>query len=375
MTTIKQIILKTELYKFNKVTEFINDFKIDENDLILTNEYIFIPYFKELNIKANVIFQEKYGNGEPTDEMFERIYSDISKLKEYRRVIGIGGGTIMDLAKILALKNCSPVEDLFSGNIKIEKDKELILIPTTCGTGSEVTNISILSFVSKNTKIGLAVDEMYADKAVILPELLEGLPFQFFASSSIDALIHAVESSLSPKSTEYTELFSYKAIEKIIKGYQYIVENGEESRRNILEEFLIASNYAGIAFGTAGCAAVHALSYPLSGTFHVPHGEANYAVFIAVMKKYMTKKSDGKIKKLNIFLANLLECDEESVYNNLELLLNKIIYKKTLKEYGANIEILEEWTKNVLETQQRLMVNSFVPLNSADILDIYKSLN
>ncbi|MBP2025913.1 4-hydroxybutyrate dehydrogenase [Peptoniphilus stercorisuis] len=375
MTTIKQIILKTELYKFNKVTEFINDFKIDENDLILTNEYIFIPYFKELNIKANVIFQEKYGNGEPTDEMFERIYLDISKLKEYRRVIGVGGGTIMDLAKILALKNCSPVEDLFSGNIKIEKDKELILIPTTCGTGSEVTNISILSFVSKNTKIGLAVDEMYADKAVILPELLEGLPFQFFASSSIDALIHAVESSLSPKSTEYTELFSYKAIEKIIKGYQYIVENGEESRKNMLEEFLIASNYAGIAFGTAGCATVHALSYPLSGTFHVPHGEANYAVFIAVMKKYMTKKSDGKIKKLNIFLANLLECDEENVYNNLELLLNKIIYKKTLKEYGANIEILEEWTKNVLETQQRLIVNSFVPLNSADILDIYKSLN
>lgn len=81
-----------------------------------------------------------------------------------------------------------------------------------------------------------------------------GLPFPVFAASSIDALVHAVESALSPKATPYTRLFSYKAIEMILRGYQQIVKNGREARVPLLPEFLTASNFAGIAFGTAGCA-------------------------------------------------------------------------------------------------------------------------
>ena len=81
-----------------------------------------------------------------------------------------------------------------------------------------------------------------------------GLPFPVFAASSIDALVHAVESALSPKATPYTRLFSYKAIEMILRGYQQIVKNGREARIPLLPEFLTASNFAGIAFGTAGCA-------------------------------------------------------------------------------------------------------------------------
>ncbi|MFR6334077.1 MAG: iron-containing alcohol dehydrogenase, partial [Eisenbergiella sp.] len=101
------------------------------------------------------------------------------------------------------LKNVSPVEDLYDGRLEIVKDKELVLVPTTCGTGSEVTNIAILALNKKGTKKGLAVDEMYADSAVLIPELLGGLPFKFFAASSIDALIHAVESAC-PQRNEMT---------------------------------------------------------------------------------------------------------------------------------------------------------------------------
>ncbi|MCQ4720652.1 iron-containing alcohol dehydrogenase, partial [Flavonifractor plautii] len=108
---------------------------------------------------------------------------------------------------------------------------------------------------------------MYADHAVLIPELLEGLPFSVFATSSIDAQVHAVESSLSPKATPYTKLFGYKAIEMIIMGYQRIATEGREALLSLLEDFLVASNFAGIAFGTAGCAAVHALSYPLGGKY------------------------------------------------------------------------------------------------------------
>ncbi|MBR2881023.1 MAG: iron-containing alcohol dehydrogenase, partial [Prevotella sp.] len=98
------------------------------------------------------------------------------------------------------------------------------------------------------------------------------------ATSSVDALIHAVESFLSPKASPFTDLFGAKAIEMIMKGYAKIIERGgntKENRADLLKDFAIASNYAGIAFGNAGCGAVHALSYAHGGAFHIPHGEAN----------------------------------------------------------------------------------------------------
>ena len=193
------------------------------------------------------------------------------------------------------------------------KNKELVLVPTTCGTGSEVTNIAILALNSRGTKKGLAVDDMYADEAVLIPELLKGLPFGVFATSSIDALIHAIESSLSPKGNETTRMFGYRAIEMILTGYMKIAKEGKEARIPLLNDFLMASNYAGIAFGNAGCAAVHALSYPLGATFHVPHGEANYAMFTGVMNNYMEIKTDGEIEKLNNYIAGILGCDAANV--------------------------------------------------------------
>ena len=142
----------------------------------------------------------------------------------------------------------------------------------------------------------------------------------------------------------------------------------------MLETFLIASNMAGFAFGTAGCAAVHALSYPLGGTYHVPHGESNYALFTGVLNKYMEKKSDGEIAHLNAYLADLLECDTPDVYTELENLLNRILPKKPLHEYGVTDEDIVTFTDSVLITQGRLMANNFVPLTRDDVLDIYKKL-
>ena len=104
------------------------------------------------------------------------------------------------------------------------------------------------------------------------------------------------------------------------------------------------------------------------------HGEANYAVFIGVMKKYMEIRQDGKIQKLNHFLSELLGCSYEEVYEKLEELLNKILSKKTMKEYGATREMLAQWADSVIEGQQRLMVNSFVPLGRNEVLEIYEGL-
>ena len=263
---------------------------------------------------------------------------------------------------------------LYDGKLPVEKDKELVLVPTTCGTGSEVTNIAILALNSRGTKKGLAVDEMYADAAVLIPELLKGLPFRFFATSSIDALVHAVESSLSPKGNEYTRMFGYKAIDMILRGYMEIREKGPEARIPLLDRFLTASNYAGIAFGNAGCAAVHALSYPLGATYHVAHGESNYALFTGVMKNYMEIKQDGEIAKMNAFLAEILGCGVAEVYDALEELLNVLLPKKALHEYGVTEEDLAVFTDSVFANQGRLMANNFVELDKNRVYKIYKEL-
>lgn len=370
---MKQFSIRPQIMKFDKCREFAEQFSINERDLVLTNEYIYNPYFGAMNLKCNIIFQEKYGMGEPSDEMVEAIYKDMKDI-EYDRVIAIGGGTIIDICKLFALKKFSPVLDLYDRKFEVVKEKELYIIPTTCGTGSEVTNISILALVSRNTKLGLADNALYADAAVLIPELLEGLPFKFFATSSIDALIHAVESGLSPKASCFTELYSYEAIKMIVSGYKKIAAEGQEARLGILEDFLVASTYAGIAFGNAGCAAVHAMSYPLGAAYHVPHGESNYALFTGVMKMYMKLAPKGRIEKMNAYIAQLLGCKEDAVYEELEKLLNNIIQKKALHEYGVTEEDLKSFTANVMEKQGRLMANNYTELSAERVYEIYKSL-
>lgn len=369
---MKELMIKPDIYKYATAKKFAEEFQIGAGDLVLTNEYIYNPYFGELNLGCDVLFQEKYGMGEPSDDMVEAIYADMKG--DYKRIIAIGGGTVIDIAKLFALKEVSPVLDLYDGKITPVKNKELVLVPTTCGTGSEVTNISILALNSRGTKKGLAVDEMYADSAVLVPELLEGLPFGVFATSSIDALIHAIESSLSPKGNETTRMFGYKAIRMILSGYMEIAKNGKEARIPLLEQFLMASNYAGIAFGNAGCAAVHAMSYPLGATYHVAHGEANYAMFTGVMKNYMELKTDGEIEILNRFIAEILDCDPVNVYEELENLLNHMIQKKPLHEYGMKKEEIVEFADSVLENQQRLLANNFVELDRDRMIKIYSEL-
>ena len=368
-----EIILKPVLHQFDSCKEFSEEFQLADSDLVLTNKYIYEPYFGQMGLKVHTIYQEEYGAGEPTDVMVDAILADAAKTG-CKRVIAIGGGTVIDIAKVLAVSDGEGVDELYDKAPNLEKKRELVIIPTTCGTGSEVTNISIMARTRLGTKLGLVGPAMYADSAVLIPELLESLPFGVFATSSIDALVHAVESSLSPKANPYTKLFGYKAIEMIVKGYQRIAKEGREVLLSLLEDFLVASNFAGIAFGTAGCAAVHALSYPLGGKYHVAHGESNYAMFTGVLKNYMEIKQDGEIAVMNRYLADLLGCDVCVVYDELEKLLNQLLPKKALHEYGVTKEDLQEFANSVMTGQGRLMANNFVPLDEARVLKIYTEL-
>ncbi len=370
---MKSFKLSPEILTFDKCEEFCSEFNINKNDLIITNEYIYKPFFEAFVEDATIIYRRDFGSGEPTDIMVEKIYDQVKDI-DYKRVIGIGGGSILDVAKIFALEKLTPVYNLFEKKFEPVKNKELILIPTTCGTGSEVTNISVLHLSSINSKLGLAHDEILADYAVLIPELLKVLPFNVFAASSIDALIHAIESFVSPKASVFTEMYSIEAMRMILNGFNSIVTNGRDELNNLLNDFLIASTYAGIAFGNAGTGAVHAMSYPLGSVYHVPHGEANYVCFTEIFKTYEKINPNGKIKRLNNILAEILNCPEEGVFEELEKLLYEILPKKSLKGYGATEEDLLLFTDNVLTKQGRLMGNAYVQLDKDTIYNIYKTL-
>lgn len=358
--------------EYAEFSTYAQEAKLGENDLILTNEYIYSPVIERLELGCHTLFQEKYGAGEPTDVMVDAILDEL-RGKSYDRIIAVGGGTIIDIAKVIAVaKPEDKVDDLYERMSELTKVHPLVIVPTTCGTGSEVTNISIINRTTKGVKQGIVSPAMFADEAALIPGMLASLPYGVFATSSIDAMIHAVESYLSPNACAISELFSEKALDLILTGWRAAVDNGSrDAWKKYAGRFLRASNFAGIAFGHAGCAAVHALSYPLGGVHHIPHGQANQLMFEDVMCKYQEKKPIGKLNQLEEILAKNLDCEPVFALKKLYQLMNDVLEKKPLHEVGVTADELPVYAKNVLETQQRLLNNNYVELTEADILDIY----
>lgn len=369
---MSQFFMKPTLHRLDTVQEFADTFAIGDGDLLFTSHHVYNAFFAAQNLACDVIYPKDYGKGEPTDEMIEAMARDITK--DYKRIIAVGGGSILDVAKFFVLDAPTPVLDLFDGKRTPKKARALVLAPTTCGTGSEVTSVAALALVSRSTKAGYGNPAMFPDDAVLIPELLQSLPMEPFSTSAIDALVHAVESALSPKATPIGKVLSYEAIDLILRGFKTIVAEGPEARKPLLEDFLFASTYAGVAFSNAGCAAVHALSYPLGGTFHVPHGESNYAMFTGVMKNYMEICQDGEIAVLNQRMADILGCSVAGVYDTLEDLLNHLVQKKPLHAYGMTEAQISEFADAVYNGQQRLLVNNFVPFDRDRIEKIYREL-
>jgi 4-hydroxybutyrate dehydrogenase len=371
---MKALMVGPEIYCFDTVAEFVKEFSIGEKDLVLTSERFSRSYFEPLNVKTNIVLKDKFGTGEPSDAMIDGIVKE-SQRYEFERIIALGGGSTLDIAKIVALAPAEKSQDFYLGNVAPRKAKELILVSTTCGTGSEVTNISVAEIKSIGTKKGLQTNELYGDYAILIAETLSGLSYKNFITSSIDALIHAIESFLSPKSNEFVDLFALRAIQLIMEGYKKIIEGGEDARFGWSKEFLSASTFAGIAFGNAGTAAVHACAMTFGGMFHVAHGEANYQFFTEIFKAYMRRDSEGKIKRANEIFRNILGVGEDAdIYDELGSFLNKLIAKNRLRDYGMAEDQIDALTDSTIENQQRLLVNSYVPLARDEIRSIYSAL-
>ena len=358
---------------YQEFVYFAKEFELGKEDLLITNEFIYEAGMDKLNLECSIIFQEKFGKGEPSNQMMDGILAE-ARSKSFKRVVAVGGGSVLDVAKLLVLAGNASTLEYFDRQVPLKKEKELILIPTTCGTGSEMTNITIMEIVEQKTKKGLADPELYADVAVLIPGLLSSLPYSVFATSSIDALVHATESFVSPNANVFTELFSVKAIEMIVRAYQEIAVKGKQARISYMEDFLIASAYAGISFGNAGVGAVHAMSYPLGGIYHVPHGEANQQMFTTVFKMYQKVQPTGKIQQLEAQLAGLLNVPTAQVWEAFDELLEVVLPKKPLREYGMMEEDIVGFTESVIVNQQRLLKNNYAPLTKEQMIEIYRSL-
>ncbi|NNC35991.1 MAG: iron-containing alcohol dehydrogenase [Acidimicrobiales bacterium] len=207
-------------------------------------------------------------------------------------VIGFGGGSPMDTAKVIAVLVGSgqDLQSMYGVGLAKGPRLPLMLIPTTAGTGSEVTNVAIIT-TGKTSKMAVVADPLYADRVLLDASLTFGLPKSITAATGIDAMVHAVEAYTSiHKKNPISDTLALSAMRKLRGAIVKACTDGNDvDARN---DMLIGAMLAGQAFSNAPVAAVHGLAYPLGGFFHVPHGLSNALVLTEVMKYNLLKADD-----------------------------------------------------------------------------------
>ena len=211
---------------------------------------------------------------------------DFAKQEKIDVIIGFGGGSSMDVAKIIALlahpQQQQALTDIYGVNQAKAPRLPLVLAPTTAGTGSEVTPISIVT-TGATTKMGVVSPVLYADVAILDATFTQGLPAHITAATGIDAMVHAIEAYTSNiKKNFYADMLAKNALKLLNNNLAKVLKDGSdlEARQNML----MGSMLAGQAFANAPVGAVHALAYPLGGHFHLSHGHTNALVLVEVLK-------------------------------------------------------------------------------------------
>ncbi|CAK7066350.1 MAG: Aldehyde-alcohol dehydrogenase [Desulfovibrio sp.] len=364
--------IKPKLEQYATFAEFAKTAALGPDDILFTQKFLYDAFMKDL--PCQTLFYEEYCQGEPSNVMIDAMIKAVSGMK-YSRMIAIGGGTVLDSSKVLNIDGVTTTEALFDDPKEQTRSKGLIMVPTTCGTGCEVTGVAVVDFPSRGSKIGKRFECGFADTAVLIGEMVRGLPYDFFVYSSVDALIHALEIYVAPSASEYSDMYAVEAIRKILAGYAQILEHGPEKRFELLDEFLVASNMAGIALANVLCGAVHAMAMHFGSAHHVPHGESNSRFLMGVFNAYAAKNPTGKIQGVAKLISECLgvPADTKTAFAALEAMLQKIIPQKKLTEYGMKREDAAAYADKVIETQQRLLVNNYAPLSREDLIAIYEA--
>ncbi|EJS68234.1 alcohol dehydrogenase EutG [Bacillus cereus] len=294
---------------------------------------------KQLNKKGITVITYNKVNAEPTNlHVLEAL--TICKEGKCDFVIGIGGGSCIDAAKAVAVlhTNGGEIEYYVQKDIEIENDPlPLIAIPTTSGTGSEVTSVAVITNKKTDVKMMMKHPSFIPQVAIIDPILTSSVPPHITAATGIDALCHAIEAYISKVSQPLTDVLALSAINSIMKYLRIAYEDGDNMEAR--EVMMIASLQAGIAFSNASVTLVHGMSRPVGALFHVPHGISNAILLPTVLE--FTKTS--AVKRLAEIGRNVnkdfYSYSDEEVASNTLAEIKKLCFDlciPNLKEYGID---------------------------------------
>ncbi len=293
-------------------------------------------------------------------------------------VVGFGGGSSLDVAKLAALLLGSG-EDLDQAwGVAQAKGPRLplVLVPTTAGTGSEVTPVSIIT-VGEEEKRGVSSPVILPDIAVLDADLTLGLPAAITAATGIDAMVHAIEAYASKNSNNnpLSKMLAREALRLLGANIERVIENGQD--REARGAMLLGSMLAGQAFANSPVAAVHALAYPIGGTFHIPHGLSNALVLPHVLR-FNAPDAAHLYAEIAADCFPGLDAEEgaqgrcAALIEELTKLSARVGLPARLRDVGIGEDALPKMAVDAMK-QQRLLVNNPRSLSEGDALAIYRA--
>lgn len=314
-------------------------------------------------------------NGEPTLSDFEKILEKARKFGA-DSIAGIGGGSVLDVAKLVAAfcNSDQKAADCFGTGFIKAKGLWLACLPTTAGTGSEVSPNAILLDERDRLKKGIVSPYLLADAAYVDPELTFSVPAKVTADTGMDALIHCMEAYTNKFAHPAADIYALQGMKLIAANLLKAVNDGSD--REAREALALGSLYGGLVLGPVNTAAVHALSYPLGGEFHIPHGLSNAILLPAVMKFNYPANSRRYAEVALALGAHEGKDDEETARNGVELiykLAEAVGIPKKLSDLGIPQTAVDHMAKAAMEVQ-RLLKNNPREVTEQDAKDIYNSL-
>ncbi len=289
-------------------------------------------------------------------------------------IVGLGGGSSMDVAKLVAVLAASPqsLAEIYGiGNVRGAR-LPLVQIPTTAGTGSEVTNIAIVT-TGSTSKMGIVAPQLYADMAILDAELTVGLPAAVTAATGIDAMVHAIEAYTSKhKKNPLSDGLARQALSLLSRHLIRACENGRDLAAR--QAMLLGAMLAGQAFANAPVAAVHALAYPIGGIFHVPHGLSNSLVLPHVLR-YNAEACAEQYAELATIVVPHAEGSDAARAEALAVAMQQFAtitgLPRTLRQVGITASDLDLLADDAMK-QTRLLGNNPRPLTRPDAYAIYQ---
>ena len=285
-------------------------------------------------------------------------------------VIGFGGGSPMDTAKVVAvlLSGEQPLETMYGVDQVTASRPPLVLLPTTAGTGSEVTNVAVLT-TGATTKKGIAADPLYTDMAILDPDLTLGLPKHPTAYTGIDAMVHAIEAYTNRRSKNpVSDALALTALKKLHGSILRACADGSDVEAR--GDMLLGAMLAGQAFSNSPCAGVHAMAYPLGGTFHVPHGLSN-AVVLPPVLRYNAATTEALYTEIASHLD--LKPSSAGLIDEMDRIAEAVGIERRLSQLGISHNDIPAMAEEVT-ANDRLLPNNPREMTYDAILAMYEEI-